>query len=212
MCTVENGLSLIKQIKVNCNSTRVYTNSKANETANLLTLLNYTKPYADSVATDQFFYPSENTGAAQALENNAAYNPAYAKRAALTAAKNNVAISIPLNLWSFFASFKETLAPNMKTDLTITLETDGNAILRANAAGAGRVMITKLRLWCPKIIFNGKGVQKYISDFLQPKKWNYLKEHIEAIQTRATNSFFPDFNWFEKTTTCVRLDCAFSKL
>ena len=57
MCTMNNGLSLIKEIRVLSEGESVYNNNiSANEGANLLTLLNYTKSYADSVGSDQFFY------------------------------------------------------------------------------------------------------------------------------------------------------------
>ena len=35
---------------------------RANESSNALTLLKYTKSYADSVGKDQFFYVDTNTG------------------------------------------------------------------------------------------------------------------------------------------------------
>ena len=53
--TTTNGNTFIKEIQVECNGTSVYTNMKANEATNALTLLKYTKSYADSVGKDQFF-------------------------------------------------------------------------------------------------------------------------------------------------------------
>ena len=47
-----------------------------------------------------------------------------------------------------------------------------------------------MRLWCPKIIFNGLGMKEYTEKYLKPKKWTYLKEHHEIIQTTAVNSYF----------------------
>ena len=70
------------------------------------------------------------------------------------------------------------------------LEDDANIIFRNAAAANSKVIITKLRLWWPKIIFNGKGMKHYLADYLKPKKWTFLKEHQEAINTTATNSFF----------------------
>ena len=66
-CTMNNGLSLIKEIRVLSEGESVYNNNiSANEGANLLTLLNYTKSYADSVGSDQFFYVDTSAAAENA--------------------------------------------------------------------------------------------------------------------------------------------------
>ena len=70
------------------------------------------------------------------------------------------------------------------------LEDDANVIFRNNAAANSKVIITKFRLWCPKIIFNGEGMKHYLADYLKPKKWTYQREHQEAIHTASVNSFF----------------------
>ena len=53
--TTTNGNTFIKEIQVECNGTSVYTNMKANEATNALTLLKYTKSYADSVGKTSSF-------------------------------------------------------------------------------------------------------------------------------------------------------------
>ena len=191
-----NGLSLIKELKVDCNSTRVYTNSRANETANIIALTTYSKPYADSLGMDQFFYPDENTGAAEARDDQVALNPAFVKRKSLIISQTGpevatpVRMTLPLYLWSYFASFHQALAPNMKTVISITLESDANVIFKNAAAANGRIFVTKLRLWCPKIIFNGLGTKTFMEEFLKPKKWTILREHIDSDQTQSTNAFY----------------------
>ena len=118
MCTMNNGLSLIKEIRVLSEGESVYNNNiSANEGANLLTLLNYTKSYADSVGSDQFFYLDTSAAANNqnflrlALDGNAQnidgippnpnYNEGFDKRKKLTAEGVDRNISIPLNLYSF---------------------------------------------------------------------------------------------------------------
>ena len=54
-CTTTNVDTLIKEIEVECNGITVYNNTRANETSNVLSLLKYTKSYADTVGKDQFF-------------------------------------------------------------------------------------------------------------------------------------------------------------
>ena len=70
------------------------------------------------------------------------------------------------------------------------LEDDANIIFRNAAAADSKVIITKFRLWCPKVIFNGDGMKHYLEDYLKPKKWVYQREHQEVIQTTSVNSFF----------------------
>ena len=189
--TTTNGHTFIKEIQVECNGVSVYTNMKANESSNALALLKYTKSYADSVGPDQFFYPDTSTGAAEPRPTEVAtYNAGFATRKKLTDAANVNKISIPLNLYSYFAAFKNQLHPNIKTNILIKLEDDANIIFRKAAAPDSKVIVTKLRLWCPKIIFNGLGMKEYTEKYLKPKKWTYLKEHHEIIQTTAVNSYF----------------------
>ena len=102
---------------------------------------------------------------------------------------NNV--SIPLNLYGYFAAFKNYLHPNNKINIILELETDDNIVFRSAAADqVSRVVITQLRLWCPKIIFNGEGAVKYNNDYLKAKKWSYLEELQESTTTTAQTNFF----------------------
>ena len=120
----------------------------------------------------------------------ALYNEGFAKRKILTDAAAVNKISIPLNQYSYFAAFKNQIPPNIKTNILIKLEDDNNIIFRKAAAPDSKVIVTKMRLWCPKIIFNGLGLKEYTEKYLKPKKWIYLMEHLESTPTTATNSFF----------------------
>ena len=201
LCTMNNGLSLIKEIRVLSEGESVYNNNiSANECANLLTLLNYTKSYADSVGSDQFFYidtsadaDTQNfgrlaiTGNAQNVDGippNPNYNEGFNKRRKLTAVGVTRNISIPLNLYSYFASFKRNIHPNLKINIELRLEQDVNLIFRGGAAADGKIIVSKLRLWCPKLIFNAEGLNLYRSDYMKPKKWPYLAEYFYKF-TRA---------------------------
>ena len=61
---------------------------------------------------------------------------------------------------------------------------------KINAALDTKVILTKLRLWVPKIIFNEEGLKVYLAEYLKPKTWIYHKEHQEIKQSRATNDAF----------------------
>ena len=76
------------------------------------------------------------------------------------------------------------------TNVLLELENDNNIIFKNAAAPNSKVILTKLRLWVPKIIFNEAGLKGYLEDYLKPKKWIYLKEHHEIKQSNATNDAF----------------------
>ena len=187
-CTTTNGQTFIKKIEVECNGITVYNNTRANESANVLSMLKYTKSYADTVGTDQFFFVDSSTGVA--VPTGLLKNEGFANRKKLTdaAAVNN--ISIPLNLYSYFAAFKNNLHPNIKTNILLTLENDANIIFKNANAPVSKVIITKLRLWVPKIIFNDSSLATYLDDYQKPKSWAYHKEHHEIKQSGATNDAF----------------------
>ena len=63
-------------------------------------------------------------------------------------------------------------------------------IFRHADAPDSKVILTKLRLWVPKIIFNEEGLKAYLAEYLKPKTWTYLKEHQEIKQSKATNAAF----------------------
>ena len=190
VCTTTNGQTFIKSIEVQCNGISVYNNTRANESSNVLSALKYTKSYADTVGKDQFFFLDSSTGTAEPRLAQALYNEGFAKRKILTdaAAENN--ISIPLNLYSYFTAFKNNLHPNLKTNILLTLENDSNIIFKDAGAPDSKVILTKLRLSAPKIIFNEAGLKNYLEDYLKPKKWIYHKEHQEIKQIGATNDSF----------------------
>ena len=189
-CTTTNGQTFIKEIQVECNGITVYNNTRANESANILSRLKYTKSYADTVGKDQFFFVDSSTGTAEPREAQPLYNEGFGKRKTLTdaAAVNN--ISIPLNLYSYFAAFKNNLHPNLKINILLKLEDDSNIIFKNAGAPDSKVILTRLRLWVPKIIFNEVGLKAYLADYLKPNKWIYLKEHQEIKQSGAVNDSF----------------------
>ena len=189
-CTTTNGQTFAKEIQVECNGITVYNNTRANESSNVLSMLKYTKSYADTVGKDQFFFPDTSTGTAEPNPDEALYNEGFAKRKTLTNAASTNNISIPLNLYSYFAAFKNNLHPNLKINIKLTLEDDNNIIFKHANAAASKVILTKLRLWAPKIIFNEDGLKAYLAEYLKPKTWIYHKEHQEIKQSNATNDAF----------------------
>ena len=188
--TTTTCLTFIREIQIECNGITAYNNTRANESSNVLSLLKYTKEYAESVGKDNFFYIDKNTGAAEPQTGEALYNKEFAIRNIWTDAAAVNKISLPLNMYSYFAAFKNNLHPDIKMSILIRLKNDNNIVFSTNQAPGSKVLITKFRLWSPKIIFNGTGMKLYLENYLKPKKWIYLREHEQIIQTAAESSFF----------------------
>ena len=71
-------------------------------------------------------------------------------------------------------------------ELNIKFESDANLIWQA--ADNCRVIITKLQLIVPRITFNSEGQSLYMSQFLKPYKWTYLRENIERGNSTTQRS------------------------
>ena len=144
-CTTTNGQTFIKKIEVECNGITVYNNTRANESANILAMLKYTKSYADTVGRDQFFFVDASTGTAEPRPAQALYNEGFGKRKRLTDAAGVNNISIPLNLYSYFGAFKNNLHPNLKTTILIII-----------MEGAYSMLLHQLgRIFCLNMVFHG---------------------------------------------------------
>ena len=170
------------------NGIRVFDCNGANHSVNIKNLLEYNSSYAKSIGTNQFFYLDINRNAEE-REAEAAYNKGFAARKALLGTSDTVNTEIPLNRYSFFESLEDKLLPNTKVAIDITLESDENLVWQAGADC--RVVLTKFRLWVPRIIFTSEGESHYMSKYLKPHKWTYLKEIIgESNDTRQQTGTF----------------------
>ena len=185
----------------------VYSCNYANHVVNIKNLLEYNPSYAQSVATNEFYYldTSRNADREKYTErqvehgrndaDNAyeernfvdgdsnTYNKGFAIRKALLGDSATVRCDIPLNRYSFFESLEDKLLPNTKIELNIELESDNNLIWRAGGADC-RVILTRFQLFVPRITFNSKGQKQYMENYLKPKKWVYLNE----VEERSNNS------------------------
>ena len=189
-CTTTNGHTFIKRLSIVCNGLSIYSNTNANETSNVLSLLKYTKPYADNNGQNEFFYLDTSTGTTGGRPGQELKNEGFARRKILTDTANVNKFKIPLHSYGYFAGLENKLHPNTKMEINLELEDDDNIIFRKAAAPDSKVILTKLTLWCPNIIFNGKGMAKFKEEYLEPKKWSYLKENLQTISTTSNKSTF----------------------
>lgn len=84
---------------------------------------------------------------------------------------------IQLNRYSFFESLQNELLSNTRLEFNFEIESDDNLIWQA--ADDCRVTITRMQLFVPRITINSEDESLYMSGFLNPQKWTYLRENAE---------------------------------
>ena len=207
MGIVNGSNSLIEKLTIIANGRDVYSCNYANHIVNIKNLLEYNPSYVESVATNEFYYldtsrhaeknkytkrqvthrrNAANNGDEAGLmldDVEANYNKGFAARKALLGDSATVRCDIPLNRYSFFEALEDKLLPNTKIEIKIELESDNNLIWRTGGNNC-RVILTRLQLFVPKLMFNDDGMKLLLPNYLKPYKWKYLNEVVE----RSNNS------------------------
>ena len=182
---VNGSHSLINDLDIRLNGKHVYDCNYANHCVNIKNLLEYSPVYAQSTATNEFFYLDTKRHAEErSAEDN--YNKGFAARRALLGLSAVVNTEIPLNRYAFFEALRDELLPSTRLELNLEIESDVNLIWQAGADC--RVMITRMELIVPRITFNSEGQSLYMNQFLNPHKWVYLRENVEKSNSSTQRS------------------------
>ena len=177
--------SFIKNFDIKLNGKKVYDCNDANHCVNIKNLLEYSPGYANSTATNEFFH-LDTSRRAEERADQGNYNKGFAQRKALLGKSIIVTRELPLNRYSFFEALERNLLPSGRMELDIEFESDANLIWQA--ADNCRVIIKKLQLIVPRITFNSEGQSLYMSQYLKPYKWTYLRENIERGNSTTQRS------------------------
>ena len=177
--------SFIKNFDIKLNGKKVYDCNDANHCVNIKSLLEYSPAYTQSTATNEFFH-LDTSRSAEERPAQALYNKGFAARKLLLGASDTVTRELPLNRYSFFEALERNLLPSGRMELNLEFESDANLIWQA--ADNCRVVLTKLQLIVPRITFNSDGQSTYMSKFLKPYKWTYLRENIERSNSSTQRS------------------------
>ena len=177
--------SFIKNFDIKLNGKKLYDCNDANHCVNIKNLLEYSPGYASSTATNEFFHIDTSRNAEERADQ-ADYNKGFALRKALLGTSGIVTRELPLNRYSFFEALERNLLPSGRIELNIEFESDANLIWQG--ADNCRVILTKLQLIVPRITFNSEGQSLYVSQFLKPYKWTYLRENIERSNSTTQRS------------------------
>ena len=211
--------TLIKRLSITANERQVYDCDYANHCVNIKNLLEYSPSYAKSVGTNEFYFPDTSRHAEERkyekrriehVRNDADsayearttlydvkgnYNKGFAARKALLGLSAEVNCEIPLNRYLFFESLEDKLLPNTKIELNIEFDNDKNLIWRQGAADAARttyrLIVTRLQLFLPRLVFNSEGQKLYMENYLKPYKWTYFKETVftSNVSTQSSGHF-----------------------
>ena len=182
---VNGSHSLINDLDIRLNAKHVYDCNYANHCVNIKNLLEYSPVYAQSTATNEFFYLDTSRSAEERVAQ-AAYNKGFATRKALLGLSTVFNTEISLNRYAFFEALKDELLPSTQLELNLEIESDANLIWQAGADC--RVMITRMELIVPRITFNSEGQSLYMNQFLKPHKWAYLRENVERSNSSTQRS------------------------
>ena len=170
---------------IKLNGKKVYDCNDANHCVNIKSLLEYSPVYAQSTATNELFH-LDTSRSAEERPAQALYNKGFAERKLLLGTSNTVTRELPLNRYSFFEALDRNMLPSGRMELNIEFESDANLIWQG--ADNCRVILTKLQLIVPRITFNSEGQSIYMSKFLKPYKWIYLRENIERSNSTTQRS------------------------
>ena len=217
--TVNGSNSLIKKIQVRAEGREVYDCDYANHWVNIKNLFEYNPSYAKSVGTNEYYFldtsrsldsrkylrrrvehvrnDADNGFEDRTLPDveNKNYNKGFAARKVLLGASAKVNCEIPLNRYSFFEELQDRLLPNVRIEIQIEMDNDKNLIWRTGAADAAgttyRLIVTRLQLFVPRMIFNAEGQKLYLENYLKPHKWTYLTEttYNQNMGTQRTGTF-----------------------
>ena len=107
------------------------------------------------------------------------FNEGFSKRKALLGTSSIVNCEIPLNRYSFFEALEDKLLPNTTIEINFEIEKDDNLIW-ITGGNRCRVLITRLQLFVPRLVFNSEGNKICMENYLKPYKWTYLNEAVES--------------------------------
>ena len=208
---VNGASSFISKISVLANGKELYQCNYANQSVNIKNLLEYNKAYVESIATNEFYFLDTSKSAnknrftrrnvthrqnaanggddAGLMLDNASpnFNQGFAERKAILGTSSTVHCEIPLNRYSFFEALEDKLLPNTKIEINFEIEKDNNLIWR-DGGEACRVIVTRLQLFVPRLVFNSEGNKLYMENYLKPYKWTYLAEEVQTDNPKNQRS------------------------
>ena len=189
---INGSHSLIRHMVIKSSGKIVYESDNLHRITNVKNLLEYSDDYSRSVAKNSFWYLDTDGTTANT-------NTGFEARRILTqAAQNNggggaksINEMIPLNRYSFFQELERKMLPRMQLTIELTLNEYSELIHKEAGADDGRVVVKRLYLWIPKLIPKDSMYSTFVSEYLQPKTWTYLRDlYNQSANTQAVQNMF----------------------
>ena len=191
--TMINGShSLIRHMVIKSSGKIIYESDNMHRITNVKNLLEYSDDYSRSVAKNSFWYIDTDLTTANT-------NLGFEARRNLTQAVNNnggggaksINEMVTLNRYSFFQELERKMLPPMQLTIELTLNEDSEMIHMANGTDAGRVVLKRLYLWLPRLIPKDSMYSNFVSEFLKPKTWAYMRDlYNQSASTQAVQNTF----------------------
>ena len=180
IAVINDAASLIADMQVKQNGKTVYDSNNLYRVTNITNLLTMSQDYASSSATSEYFYL--DTGDTTIKDGgDANYNKGFTIRSALVLAGKIQNSIIPLNKFSFFEGLERNLLPPSQIQISPKLTDDATLIYRNNGVDAGKVVVSKLVLWIPRMLFNSDGLN-FVQTNHTKTEWVYLREIVQVPQ------------------------------
>ena len=189
---INGSHSLIKHMVIKSAGKIIYKSDNIHRITNAKNLLEYGDDFSRSVAKNSFWHLDTDGTTANT-------NAGFEARRVLTQANQNnggggaksINEIIPLNRYSFFEELEDKMIPPMQLTFELTLNDDDELIHKAAAADDGRVVVTRLYLWLPRMIPKDSTYGEFVKDFLKPTKWVYMRDlYNQSANTRAVQNMF----------------------
>ena len=182
--TLVNGShSLISHLMVKSAGKIIYDSDNIHRVTNVKNLLEYSDDFSRSVAKNSLCYLDTDGTTADT-------NIGFEARRLLTVGNNQVNVLIPLNRYSLFEELEDRMLPPMQNEINIQLTNDDELIYKAGGAVNGRIVVNKFLLWVPRIIPKDSMFESFISNYIKPSKWSYLKEMYQMSAPTLVSGFY----------------------
>ena len=177
---INDAASLIADMQVKQNGKTVYDSNNLYKVTNIKNLLTMSQDYTNSSATSEYFYlDTGDTTVKDVSDVN--YNKGFAIRSALFLTGKIQNSIIPLNKFSFFEGSERNLLPPSQIQISPKLTDDATLIYRNNGVDAGKVVISKLVLWIPRMFFNSDGLN-FVQNNHTKTEWVSLRKMVQVSQ------------------------------
>ena len=178
---INDAASLIADMQVKQNGKTVYDSNNLYRVTNIKNLQAMSQDYANSSATSEYFYLDTGDTTTEDV-GSANYNKGFAIRSALVLAGKTQNSIIPLIKFSFFEGLERNLLPPSQIQISPKLTNDATLIYRNNGVDAGKVVVGKLVLWIPRMVFNSDALHFVQNNHTKKNEWVYLREMVQVSQ------------------------------